>query len=53
MKIQSLGTELFHADGQIDRQTHNELIVVFHNSAKAPKTVSVAVLNAVLPITVV
>jgi len=38
MKIRPVGTELFHADGQTDRQTDmTKLIVAFHNFANPPK----------------
>ena len=36
MKIRAVGAELFHADGRIDM---TKVIVVFHNSANAPKKV--------------
>jgi hypothetical protein len=36
MKIRPVGAELFHADGQTDRQT-----VTFHNFANAPKNINV------------
>jgi hypothetical protein len=43
MKICPVGGELFHADGQIDRQTGlTNIIVAFYNSANAPKTQSLA-----------
>jgi len=43
MKIRPLGAELFHADGQTDRQTDmTKLTVVFRNFSKAPT-------NRVLP----
>jgi hypothetical protein len=41
MKIRSksVGTELYHADGQTDRQTGiAKLIVAFRNFANAPRT---------------
>jgi hypothetical protein len=39
MKISHLGAELFHADGQTERQGgKTKLIDGFHNFAKAPKT---------------
>jgi len=40
MKIQPVGAELLHADGQEGGQTEThmtKLIVAFHNFAKAPK----------------
>jgi len=38
MKIRLVGAELFHTDGQKDRQTDiTKLIVAFHNFANAPK----------------
>ena len=38
MKIHSVGTELYHADGQTYRQTAiTKLIVAFRNFANAPK----------------
>ena len=38
MKIHPVGAELFHVDGQIDRQTDmTKLIVSFHSFADAPK----------------
>jgi hypothetical protein len=38
MKIRPVGAEVFHADGQKDRQTDTtELIVTFRNFANAPK----------------
>jgi hypothetical protein len=38
MKIRPVGAELFHADGQTDRQTDmTNLIVALHNFANAPK----------------
>ena len=38
MKIRPLGAELFHADGQTDRQTDmTKLIVAFRNYAKSLK----------------
>ena len=38
MKISPMGAELFHADGQKDRQTgKTKLIDAFHNFANAPK----------------
>ena len=38
MKIFSVGVELFHADGQTDRQTDTtKLIVALRNLAKEPK----------------
>jgi len=37
-KIPPVGAMLFHADGQIDQQTHmTKLIDVFHNFTNAPK----------------
>ena len=39
MKIFSVEAELFHADGQADRQTDmTKLRVAFHNFANASKT---------------
>jgi hypothetical protein len=41
MKIRPVGAELFHADGQTNRQTDKtKLIVSFRNFAKAPKKYS-------------
>ena len=39
MKIRSMGAELFHADGETDRQTEHQTkpIVAFRNFANAPK----------------
>jgi hypothetical protein len=38
MKIRSVGAELFHADGETDRQTEmTKLIVAFRDFAIAPK----------------
>jgi hypothetical protein len=43
MKIHPMGAELFHADGQTDRQTdrYNE---AFHNFVNMPKNQSVYVM---------
>jgi hypothetical protein len=32
-----VGGELFHEDGQTDRQTYMKLVVAFRNFVKAPK----------------
>jgi len=38
MKIRTVGDELFHEEGQTDRQTDmTKLIVAFLNFARAPK----------------
>ena len=38
MKIQPVGSELFHADGQTERWTNmTKLRVIFHNFANASK----------------
>ena len=37
VKIRSVGAELFHADRQADRQTHDEASSRFPNFAKSPK----------------
>jgi hypothetical protein len=40
MKIRPVGAELFHADGQTDRQTDmTKLIAAFRNFADVPKIV--------------
>ena len=36
-KIRTVGAELFHADGQTDRQNMTKLRVAFHNFTNAPK----------------
>ena len=43
MKICAMGVELFHGNGQTDRQTDRQTvmrkpIIAFRNFAKAPKT---------------
>jgi len=38
MKIRTVGAELFHADGQTDRQNMKKLIVAFRDFANALKT---------------
>jgi hypothetical protein len=39
MKIRPVGAELFHVDGQTDRQTDvTKLIVAFRSIANAPKS---------------
>ena len=43
MKIHTVGTELFHAEGRTDGQTDmTKLIVAFRNFANAPKIKKVA-----------
>jgi hypothetical protein len=40
MKIYPVGTELFHADGWMDRQTDmTKFVVAFGNLANTPKTI--------------